>query len=61
MAITLNEYLVEIQELTKKNFEILKALNNSFYTKSEHLRVNIDNSDYVIPSFISLENKISTL
>jgi uncharacterized protein YxjI len=61
MAITLNEYLVEIQELTKKNFEILKALNNSFYTKSEHLRVNIDNSDYVIPSFISLENKINTL
>lgn len=61
MAITLNEYLVEIQELTKKNFEILKALNNSFYTKSEHLRVNIDNADYIIPSFISLENKISTL
>jgi hypothetical protein len=61
MAITLNEYLVEIQELTKKNFEILKALNNSFYTKSEYLRVNIDNADYVIPSFISLENKINTL
>lgn len=61
MAVSLTEYLVEIQELTKKNFEILKALNDSFYTKSEHLRVNIDNTNYVIPSFISLENKLNTL
>lgn len=61
MAVSLTEYLVEIQELTKKNFEILKALNDSFYTKAEHLRVNIDNTNYVIPSFISLENKLNTL
>ena len=61
MAVSLTEYLTEIQELTKKNLEILKALNNSFYTKSEHLSVTIDNTNYVIPSFISLENKLNML
>ena len=61
MAVSLTEYLSEIQELTKKNLEILKALNDSFYTKSEHLSVSIDNTNYVIPSFISLENKLNTL
>lgn len=61
MAVSLTEYLTEIQALTKKNLEILKALNNSFYTKSEHLSVTIDETQYVIPSFISLENKLNTL
>ena len=61
MAISLSEYLTEIQKLTKKNLEILKALNNSFYTKSEHLSVTIDDTQYVIPSFIALENKLNTL
>lgn len=61
MANNLTEYLTQIQELTKKNFELLKALNNAFYTKSEHLSVTVDNTQYVIPSFLSLENKINTL
>lgn len=61
MAVNLTEYLTQIQELTTKNFEILQALNRSFYTKSEHISVNIDNTQYVIPSFLSLENKLSTL
>ena len=61
MAYSLTEYLTEIQELTKQNYAILKALNDSFYTKSEHLKVNINNTDYVIPSFVSLENKLNTL
>ena len=61
MANNLTEYLAQIQELTKKNFELLKALNNAFYTKSEHLSVTIDDTQYVIPSFLSLENKINTL
>lgn len=61
MAVSLSEYLTEIQKLTKKNLEILKALNNSFYTKSEHLSVTIDDTQYVIPSFLSLENKLNTL
>lgn len=61
MANNLTEYLAQIQELTKKNFELLKALNNAFYTKSEHLSVTVDDTQYVIPSFLSLENKINTL
>jgi hypothetical protein len=61
MAYNVTEYLTQIQELTKKNFELLKALNNAFYTKSEHLSVTLDNTQYVIPSFLSLENKINTL
>lgn len=61
MAVSLSEYLQEIQDLTTKNYEILKALNDSFYTKSEHLSVNINNTNYQIPSFIHLENKLNTL
>lgn len=61
MASNLTEYLTEIQELTKKNFELLKALNGSFNTKSEHLSVSVGNDTYVIPSFLALENKINTL
>lgn len=61
MSYSLTDYLTEFQNLTKTNFEILKALNDSFYTKSEHLKVNINNTDYVIPSFVSLENKLNTL
>ena len=61
MAHSLTEYLTQMQELTKKNLEILQALNNSFYTKSEHLSVTIDDKQYVIPSFLSLENKLNTL
>lgn len=61
MASNLTEYLTEIQELTKKNFELLKALNDSFNTKSEHLSVSVGNDTYVIPSFLALENKINTL
>ena len=47
MASNLTEYLTQIQELTKKNFELLKALNNAFYTKSEHLSVTIDDTQYM--------------
>ena len=61
MAVSLSEYLQEIQDLTTKNYEILKAINDSFYTKSEHLSVNINNENYQIPSFIHLENKLNTL
>lgn len=61
MANSLTEYLTQMQELTKKNFDLLQALNNSFYTKSEHLSVTINDKQYVIPSFLSLENKLNTL
>ena len=49
------------QDLTKKNLEILKGINDSFFTKQNHLSVNIGEDKFVIPSFISLENKINAL
>jgi len=55
------EYLSQIQTLTQKNLEILQALNDSFFTKREHITVSVNGAEYVIPSFIALENKINSL
>lgn len=55
------EFLERLNKLTQQNLEILKSLNDSFFTKKEHLVVNVDNNQYVIPSFISLENKVNAL
>ena len=55
------DYLNSIQKLTDTNLQILKALNDSFYTKQNHLYAKVDDSTYVIPSFLSLENKINML
>lgn len=55
------DYLSQIQKLTNTNLQILKTLNDSFYTKKNHIFTEIDNTTYVIPSFISLENKINAL
>ena len=55
------EYLEKLQKLTQTNCEILQAINDSFFTKSSYLTASVDNNNYVIPSFISLENKINAL
>ena len=55
------EYLERLNTLTQQNLEILKTINDSFFTKKEHLVVNVSDNRYVIPSFISLENKINAL
>ena len=55
------DYLNSIQTLTNTNLQILKALNDSFYTKQNHLFAEVNDTTYVIPSFISLENKINAL
>ena len=55
------DYLSQIQKLTNTNLQILKTLNDSFYTKKNHIFTEIDDTTYVIPSFISLENKINAL
>jgi hypothetical protein len=55
------DYLSQIQKLTNTNLQILKTLNESFYTKKKHLFAEIDNETYVIPSFLSLENKLNAL
>lgn len=55
------DYLARIETLTNTNLQILKTLNDSFFTKKNHLYTEIDETTYVIPSFISLENKINML
>lgn len=60
MAI-ISDYLYRIQDLTNKNLQILSAINESFSTKKDHLSVSIGGQQYVIPSFICLENKINSL
>lgn len=55
------DYLAQVEKLTATNLQILKTINDSFFTKKNHLFAEIDNTTYVIPSFISLENKINRL
>lgn len=55
------DYLTKIETLTNTNLQILKTLNDSFFTKKNHLYAEVDDTTYVIPSFISLENKINML
>ena len=55
------DYLTQIESLTKTNLQILKTINDSFFTKKSHLISEIDDSKYVIPSFLSLENRINML
>lgn len=55
------DYLTQIENLTATNLQILKTINDSFFTKKSHLFAEIDNATYVIPSFLSLENKINML
>ena len=61
MKYSVTECLSQIQDLTKKNLEILQGINDSFFTKQNHLSINIGDDRFVIPSFISLENKINAL
>jgi len=58
---TISESLLQIAELTKKNLQILEVLNNSFYTKSNHLSTVVGDTTYTIPSYIALENKVNHL
>lgn len=61
----LTEYLYQLQKLTEQNISILQALNESFYTKSEHISASIGAGDekqlFAIPSFLCLEDKINSL
>ena len=55
------DYFAQIEKLTSTNLQILKTINDAFFTKQNHLFAEIDDTKYVIPSFISLENKINML
>lgn len=58
---SISECLAQVVNLTKKNLAILKAVNEAFYTKKDHLAVIVDDETFVIPSFISLESRIESL
>lgn len=58
---SISECLAQIVNLTRKNLAILKAINEAFYTKRDHLAVVVNDETFVIPSFISLESRIESL
>lgn len=58
---SINDYLVQLENLTQQNLKILQAINDSFFTKHNHLSIDISGQQFVMPSFISLENKINNL
>lgn len=58
---TLTDYLIKIQDLTQQNLEILKTINDSFFSNKTYLKTTISGVDYAMPSFLSLENKINAL
>lgn len=58
---SLSECMTKLQKLTQTNLDILQALNDSFTTNHNHLSVDVAGTQYAIPSFISLENKINLL
>lgn len=58
---SINDYLIKLEKLTQTNLDILKSLNDSFFTKNDHLSVDVGGVQYSIPSFISLENKVNYL
>lgn len=58
---SISDYLIQLQKLTEQNLNILSAINDSFYSKQTHLNVKVGDSNFAMPSFISLENKINSL
>lgn len=58
---SISDALTRIADLTEKNLNILKTIEESFRTRRSHLGVDIDGTTYSIPSFISLETRIETM
>lgn len=58
---SITEYLKKLQELTQTNLSLLESLNDALFTDKNHLTVNLLGTNYNIPSFISLENKLNLL
>lgn len=57
----INETLLKITNLFKEQLKLLNTINQAFFSNEDHLMTTINNTKYVIPSFISLENKINYL
>lgn len=58
---TTTEAIQSMLDLTNKNLDILKTINDAFFTKKSHVVYNDKGTNYIIPSFIHLENKINHL
>ena len=58
---SITECLNQVASLTRKNLDILRTINEAFHTKRSHLLVNVDDTQYVIPSFVSLESRIESM
>lgn len=58
---SITEHILKLQELTQTNLDILKSINDSFFSKQDHLSINVGENKYALPSFINLENKINLL
>lgn len=58
---SVTDCLVQLQQLTRQNLDILQAINDAFLSNQTHLTAKIGDVKYAIPSFISLENKINNL
>lgn len=57
----ITDQVIKLQELTQQNLDILQTINESFFTKKNHLYASIGDNMFAIPSFMSLENKINLL
>ena len=42
----ITDYLKQIESLTSTNLQILKTINDSFFTKKSHLYTEIDNETF---------------
>ena len=51
---SVTDCIVQLQQLTQQNLDILTAINDSFFTRQNHLSVKIGENQYALPSFISL-------
>lgn len=58
---TINDAILQLNELTKDNLEILRGLNDAFYTKRSNVSLEVRGQRFVIPSYLSLENKVNHL
>ena len=59
----ITQTLNSLIDLSAKNLNILKTINEAFYSKHDHISTTLDETGttYTIPSFIHLENRINHL
>jgi hypothetical protein len=50
---SVTEHLLLLQKLTQTNLEILQTINESFYTKQNHLYANINDENQAVVSALN--------